>query len=199
VFVPRLWNETIAAHRREVRDAILSTAAALADARGVRALTMSQIAEEAGIARATLYRYFPDVEAILRAWHERRIAAHLEHLAQARDGAAPAERVDAVLHAYALVAHERHGRHNPELAAFLHRDEQLVHAQHRLRKLIRDVLAEAARAGRVRSDIAPEELASFCLHALAAASDMRSRAAARRLVALTLAGLGANHSGRRDV
>ena len=33
--VPKLWSETIAAHRREVRDAILDTAAALVDEHGL--------------------------------------------------------------------------------------------------------------------------------------------------------------------
>jgi hypothetical protein len=32
-----------------------------------------------------LYKYFPDVEAVLDVWHERQIQAHLEHLAQVRD------------------------------------------------------------------------------------------------------------------
>src|SRR4051812_36263133 len=79
--VPRLWNDTIETHRREVRDAILQTTAALASKHGVTAVTMSQIAEETGIGRATLYKYFPGVEAILVAWHEQHVAAHLEHLA----------------------------------------------------------------------------------------------------------------------
>ena len=38
---------------------------------------MSQIAEQTGIGRATLYKYFPDVEAILLAWHERQVTGHL--------------------------------------------------------------------------------------------------------------------------
>jgi len=75
--MPKLWDETIEAHRRAVRDATLDTAAALVAERGLRAVTMSQIAEETGIGRATLYKYFPDVEAILVAWHERHISAHL--------------------------------------------------------------------------------------------------------------------------
>src|SRR5687767_4338176 len=58
--VPKLWNETIEAHRREVRDAILDTAAALLDEHGLRSVTMSQIAEQTGIGRATLYKYFSD-------------------------------------------------------------------------------------------------------------------------------------------
>ena len=98
--MPRLWNETIDAHRREVRDAILETTAALAAERGLLSVTMSQIAEETGIGRATLYKYFPDVEATLLAWHERQIAGHLEHLAQVgRGGGKAPERLRAVLEA----------------------------------------------------------------------------------------------------
>ena len=50
----------------------------LAAERGRRAVTMSPIAEETGIGRATLYKYFAGVEEILLAWHERQIIAHLE-------------------------------------------------------------------------------------------------------------------------
>jgi hypothetical protein len=71
--VPKLWNETIEAHRREVRDAILDTTATLVAEQGLRSVTMSQIADQTGIGRATLYKYFPDADTILRAWHERQI------------------------------------------------------------------------------------------------------------------------------
>ena len=188
--VPKLWNETIEAHRREVRDAILHTTAALVAAHGLHAVTMSQIAEEVGIGRATLYKYFPDIEAILVAWHEHQITGHLEHLAELRDKAGDAgERLEAVLKAYALISQESHGHHDTELAAFLHRDEQVARAQQQLRDMIRDLLTEAAEAGDVRDDVAPDELASYCLHALTAASSLPSEAAVRRLVTVTLAGL----------
>jgi AcrR family transcriptional regulator len=59
-----------------VRDATLDTTAALVAEHGLASVTMSQIAEQTGIGRATLYKYFPDVEAILVAWHERQIAGH---------------------------------------------------------------------------------------------------------------------------
>jgi hypothetical protein len=55
--------------------------------------------------------------------------------------------------------------------------------------MIRDLLAEATANGRIRDDIAPDELASYCLHSLAAASTLPSKAAVRRLVTVTLAGL----------
>jgi AcrR family transcriptional regulator len=188
--VPKLWTETIEAHRREVRDAIMDTTAARVAEHGLLSVTMSQVAEETGIGRATLYKYFPDVEAILFAWHERQIAGHLEYLAEVRDQASdPGERLKVVLENYALISQESRGHHDTELAAFLHRDEQVAQAQQHLREMIRDLLAEGARTGDVRGDIPPDELTSYCLHALTAASSLRSKAAVRRLVTITLAGL----------
>jgi AcrR family transcriptional regulator len=188
--VPRLWNETIQAHRHQVRDAILDTTAALVASHGLRSVTMSQIAERTGIGRATLYKYFPDVEAILLAWHERQITGHLDQLAAIRDQAGGArERLEAVLEAYALITHETRGHHDRELAAFLHRDGQVASAQQQLRALIRDLLAEAAATGELRDDVAADELTSYCLHALAAAGSLPSKAAVRRLVTVTLAGV----------
>ena len=188
--MPRLWNETIEAHRRAVRDAILDAAAALVAEHGLLSVTMSRIAQETGIGRATLYKYFPDVEAILLAWHERQISGHLEHLKEVRDRAGDAGgRLEAVLESYALIARESHGHHDAELAAFLHRDEQVARAWQQCRGMIRDLLAEGARSGEVRDDVAPDELAGYCLHALAAAGGLPSEAAVRRLVAVTVAGL----------
>ena len=185
--VPKLWNETIEAHRRDVRDAILDTTASLIIRHGLTSVTMSQIADETGIGRATLYKYFPDLQAVLVAWHERQVASHLEELAAIRDRAGdPVERLEAVLEAFALISHERHGS---ELAALLHRGEHVGRAHDQLAKFIRDLIAEGAKAGSLRDDVAPQELASFCLHALTAASALASKAAVRRLVTVTLAGL----------
>jgi len=188
--MPKLWNATIEAHRREVREAILETTAALVGKHGLRSVTMSQVAEEAGVGRATLYKYFSGVEAILFAWHERQITGHLEYLATVRDEADDASaRLEAVLEAFALISLESQGHRDTELAAFLHRDEQVARAQEQLRAMIRDLLTEGAEAGELRDDVAPDELASYCLHALAAASTLPSKAAVRRLVMVTLAGL----------
>ncbi|MQA85715.1 MAG: TetR family transcriptional regulator [Streptosporangiales bacterium] len=188
--MPKLWNETIEAHRRAVRVATLDTTAALVAERGLASVTMSQIAEKTGIGRATLYKYFPDVEAILLAWHERQVGSHLEHLARIRDQAGDAgERLAAVLEAYALIHHELRLVHGTQVAAFLHRGEHVARAQQHMRDFVRDLLTEAAKTGTLREDVAPDELASYCLHALTAASSLPSKAAVRRLVAVTLAGL----------
>jgi AcrR family transcriptional regulator len=180
-------DETIDAHRRAVRDAILDTTAVLVDRCGLRAVTMSEIAEEAGIGRATLYKYFPDVEAIMVAWHQRQVAGHLELLAELRDHAHDGgDPLRAVLQAYALIQHEHHGH---ELAAVLHRGEHVAQAEHDLRAFIRQLLVEGVERGQVRDDVAPDELAGYCLHALAAAGGLPSKAAVQRLVTVTLTGL----------
>lgn len=210
--MPKLWRATIEGHRREVHAAILETTAALVAEHGLTSVTMSQIAEETGIGRATLYKYFPDVEAILVAWHERLVQHHLARLTEIRDRSDdPGVRLEAVLQTYAEISHERsrghedgelaagshrsahagraHEHPRSEVGALVHRREHVARAERKLSALLRDVLREAAKAGKVRTDVAPEELARYCLHALAAASDLPSRSAVRRLVAVTLAGL----------
>jgi AcrR family transcriptional regulator len=185
--MPKLWNETIEQHRRAVRDAILDATGALVAEHGLASVTMSQIAEATGIGRATLYKYFADVEAILVAWHERQVTDHLEQLAEVRNRPGTAsERLQGVLEAYALISHHQHGT---ELAALLHRGEHVARAHQQLSDLIRDLLIEAVETGDVRDDVPPDELASYCLHALGAASRLASRDAVRRLVTVTLAGL----------
>ena len=190
--MPRLWDDTIQAHRRAVRDAILDTTAALVSEHGLLSVTMSQIAEATGIGRATLYKYFPDVEAILVAWHERQITAHLAQLAETprpgwrRWSAAPSRAGGLRAHLHDRFSHQHPG---PEVAALLHRGPHLTHAQRQVHDLIKELLTEVAAAGELRDDVAPDELASYCVHALGAASSLPSKAAVRRLVTVTLAGL----------
>ena len=186
--VPKLWNETIDAHRAAVRAATLEATVALVAEHGLAAVTMSQIAKQTGIGRATLYKYFPDVESILIAWHERHVADHLDQLTKVRDRSGdPGQRLEAVLQAFAMITYERPT--GGEVAALVHRGEHLERAEEHLKGLVRDLLAEAAQAGQVRGDITADELATYCLHALSAAGTLHSKAAVQRLVTLTLTGI----------
>lgn len=187
--MPKLWDETIEMHRLAVRDATLDTTAALVAEHGLASVTMSKIAEKTGIGRATLYKYFPDIQAILVAWHERMVGDHLRQLVAVRDQAGdPGQKLQAVLEAFALISHQRH---DGDLAALLHRGDHVARAHRHLRALIGELVAEGAKAGQLRTDIAPDELAAYCLHALTAASSLPSKAAVHRLVAVTLTGLRA--------
>jgi AcrR family transcriptional regulator len=189
--VPKLWNETIESHRREVRDAIMETTAALVFERGLRGVTMAQIADRTGIGRATLYKYFPDVDAILHSWHGQHVDSHLRELAQIRDAAGdPGDRLVKVLTRYAHIVRQRQAHsHDAELVKYLHPDHQVADAHGQLHGMIKQLISEAAQDGRLRDDVAPAELAGYCLHALNGAAALTSDAAVDRLVTLILDGL----------
>jgi hypothetical protein len=131
----------------------------------------------------------------------------------------PGGRLEAVLESYAAITYERaqghraghtraahaeaarharerhagpshsHERHSGEIAALVHRSEHVAGVEAQLIQFVSDVLQEAAKAGKVRRDVPPHELARFCLDALGAARALPSRPAVRRLVAMTLAWL----------
>ena len=181
--MPRLWDDSIATHRQAVRAATLDATAALVAERGLTGVTMSEVAKRAGLGRATLYKYFPDVEAILSAWHERQVGDHLAQLAEIW---ADTANLEAVLEAYAFICHE-HPASEP--AASLHRSEQVNRARDHLVDFLADLMTD------VRDDVPPKELAAYCVHALGAAGAVPSKAAVRRLVAVTLDGLRGQPGG----
>ena len=185
--MPRLWTDTIESHRAEVRDPILEAAAALATESGATKVTMTQVAERTGVGRATVYKYFDDVQAILIAWHEKQIAGHFAALEAAcgRPGDA-SERLELVLETYALLTFEHHGK---ELVALLARGEHAARANERFLGMLQTLLEEGAARRLLRDDVSASELASYCMHALSGAATFRSRAAVRRLVGVTMAGV----------
>jgi len=125
----------------------------------------------------------------MTAWHERQIAGHLQELVALRERpGSVGERLTAVLDAYALIQQRRHG-HDAEIGAALHRGDHVAHAEQHLLRFIGDLLAEGVEAGEVRDDVAADELAAYCLHALAAAGGLRSEDAVHRLVRVTVDGL----------
>lgn len=185
--MPKLWNETINAHKQAVDEAILAATAALIQEGGLGAVTMSAVAAAAGIGRATLYRYHPNVEAVLRAWHERVVGQHLAHLREVKNRPGnPLVRLEAVLGGLAVSAHMHEGT---DAAAMLHRGVHVARAHEELRALLADLLLEGVESGDVRADVTPGELALYCLHALGAASHVSSEAAVRSLVKVTVSGL----------
>jgi AcrR family transcriptional regulator len=185
----KLRNATVETHRRGERYMILSSTARLVARRGMKSVTMSQIAEITGVGRSALHRYFTDVGSILAAWQKEQIAAHLEQLAEVRTRASsPGECLEAVLDTYAQIVYAD-ASDGTDLATVLPRDLHGARALERLASFFEDVIREAASLGSVRTDIAPGELVAYCLHALGAAAQLPSKAAAQRLAVVVLGGL----------
>lgn len=191
--MPKLWNDTIESHRQAVRDAAMDAVAAIAAEKGLSGVTMSEIAEDAGIGRATLYKYFADLQQILLAWHEREISRHMRELQTARDRAPDA--LSALQDVFETYARNGPHKHREEaLAGFLHDQHHSARAHHHLHKLVSDLISKAAAAGSVRTDISAEELTHYCLSALSAGAHLDTAIAVKRLVTVTLDGLQASAS-----
>ncbi len=84
---PRTAPKQPRGHQRV--DLILDTAASIFAERGYEAATTNAIAEQAGISIGSLYRYFPDKEAILQAWAYRYTERVRTHFEQAFRNAGP--------------------------------------------------------------------------------------------------------------
>lgn len=187
--MPRIWSDTIDSHRRQVNDAILDATAQLIAEHGPMSVSMSAIAERAGIGRATLYKYFPDVESILVAWHQRDFAGHLQRLKTLTDS--DSATLDDVA---AFVRSQRH-HHEPAtrseaVGALAQTVADLGTIDGAIDGAIRDEIIGAlaslfrrlAHRQEVRTDYTPETLAQWLFHAVHAPSDMDDDAVAQLLI-----------------
>lgn len=75
------------------------------------------------------------------------------------------------------------------LRAVLHQGKHVAQAREHLLRLLRVVIEQCVKQGLFRSDVPSAELATYCLHALAAAASLRSSKAVRRLIDVILGGL----------
>src|SRR5688572_21432171 len=132
----------------ERRRRILDAARYLVLRQGLRATTMEAIAREAGVAKPTLYSYFPDKEAVFQGIVEELMAAVLKGFDAALNGEGDAvTRVGAALAAkYKTIARllegsphadELYGEHERSTAPVFRAVEQQVEAA------ITEVLAKA--------------------------------------------------------
>ncbi|MGE0457512.1 MAG: TetR/AcrR family transcriptional regulator [Bauldia sp.] len=164
----------------------MDRAVAIATTEGIHALTMARIAQEAGIGRATLYKYFKDVEDILASWHRRQIAAHLYELELVRARyASPIEGLREVLLSY---TNRGNREHDARLGRLLHAMPHIHEAQQHLLDFVTGIVAAAIEAGELDRSVSARLRAHFALGAIEAG--LSSRAQAQLLVDMIMRGLG---------
>lgn len=182
--MPKLWNDTVEEHREAVKQATIAATAALIGEHGLSDVTMAQIAKNAGIGRSTLYKYYPDVDAILADWHKREVGAHLNQIERmVGEAPDPASALRLTIRSYALNLHRGHGS---AIAAALHHGPHADAAKHHLVNLTASTIAEGTKRGLLRNDVPAWELAAFCVHACEAARHLPSKEAVTRLAELIL-------------
>ncbi len=180
--MPRITGPSIAAHVAHQEEAVVRAATELFAERGFAAVTMAEIAERVGLARSSLYRYFPDKDHILLAWLRRENAALVERSAAiARSEGPPTLRLRRWLRLqldYLLEPdHQLFTRIAVNLGDLRPEVFEAVVAEHRrLYATVEPIVAEALRArgrGRARRD--PALVSSFVVGLLRAAGDALGR------------------------
>jgi AcrR family transcriptional regulator len=158
-------------HRVRQGDAIAGAALALLLEQGASALSMAAIATAADISRQTLYRYYPDIDAVLVGVAEL-IASHDDHLdAHVRARPDPTAQLDALIHAVTAAA----GHDNPGGAALVATlppaaRNVLTRHEQRITDLLAEILSNGIGQGAFRPDLEPARDAALVL-GLAAAAD----------------------------
>lgn len=94
--MPRIKAASIAEHVAEQEQAVFTTAIRLFLERGYDHVTLGDIASEIGLARNSLYRYFPDKPHILLRWLQRELPRQAGRSAELLSGTGrPARRIEA--------------------------------------------------------------------------------------------------------
>lgn len=158
------WGDATASYRDRQRGAILGTALELLMGHGSAGMSMAALASAAGISRATLYRYFSDLDAVLVGIAEM-IAQHDEDLAAAVLSEPGARRqlrevVSALVSAHAgeaLPVEAIAGALPPAARELLEAHER------RTLHLIQDILERGRRSGELREDVDPEPDAALVI------------------------------------
>ena len=89
--MPRITADSVPEHVARQEAAVIDAAIRLFNERGVRDVNLGDIAKEVGLARNSLYRYFPDKAHILAAWFRITIAPLVEESNELAAADAPAQ------------------------------------------------------------------------------------------------------------
>lgn len=170
------WSDALKAHKARYRDRIIDAAIDLVAEEGVTKASMAGLAQRADIGRATVYKYFPDVEHALLA----HVAREIDECAE-RIEAACAEQTNLIdrIHAYvqAMIEHFAGSRHRLGWAtldqAELSSAAMLSVRDHitRLHLALAELLTEGVKDGTLRPDLDPDLNARLIVKVLGSMRD----------------------------
>ncbi len=88
--MPRIQADSVAEHVAQQEAAVFDAALRLFAERGYASVTLADVAAEVGLARSSLYRYFPDKAHILLRWFRTELPAQVERATALLGGDGPA-------------------------------------------------------------------------------------------------------------
>lgn len=171
--MPRLWEDSLVEHKQRLRQHVMAVAVDLVGTHGLGGVSMSQLAAAAGIGRATLYKYFPDVDSVITAWGAEQIGAYTKHVnAELAELTEPSARLHRFLELQ--VEHVAGHAHSFGVQALGSGNLSARAAEHvethraQLRSVVTAILRDGITAGEFRPDADPEVHAELILGLVAA-------------------------------
>ncbi|HEX4816782.1 MAG TPA: TetR/AcrR family transcriptional regulator [Nonomuraea sp.] len=151
--MPRISAATIGEHRAQTRDRILRAVSRLSSVQGIDAISLTDVANEAGISRTVLYNYFPDKAALLLAFTEQVTRYFIERYErELPENASPADRLRAFvrLQLAGLLAYPHPGA--ADLSAALGPDayQQLAEHVEPMQRILVEILRSGVASGEFR-------------------------------------------------
>ena len=178
--------------RDHVAVLILERAAALLAQNGPAAASMADIAQAAGVGRATLYRHFPTRDALLEALAAAAVEDLGDRLAEAGLDAVPVrEAVARVCRAFVTT-----GGKYLALMRTGHKPTDPDAVDRRIGTPLRTLLQRGAEEGALRSDLTPELMAVFFSALIETGLTLAARIGAEQAAA-TVAALFLDGAGTR--
>jgi AcrR family transcriptional regulator len=148
--MPKITAPTLEQHRSETIDRLLDAISELVMSRGYSAVSLADVAQQAGLARTAIYNYFPDRESLLFLWTEREVRRAIAVLEQEiAEAPTSAEKLKAFVR---LQLHDFARRHLPpgqEVIQFLQPDTYGRFMQHiePLEQILVGILRDGADTG----------------------------------------------------
>jgi AcrR family transcriptional regulator len=148
--MPRISAATIGEHRAQTRDRILQAVSRLSRAQGIDAISMTDVAHEAGITRTVLYNYYPDKAALLLAFTERVTHYFIDNYERELPaGASPADRLRVFvrLQLAGLLAHPHPGAAGLSAALGPDAYQQLAEHVAPMQRILVEILESGIESG----------------------------------------------------
>lgn len=148
--MPKIIGGSLEQHREQTRRRIFEALVALLANQSFEAVTMADLAAEAGIGRTAIYNHFADKDAVVVAFASEETERYLDRLAEALEPAeSPAEAMGIYVTEHLSSSDEFHFGFGPELYAMLSRESLAEIREHvmAVEAVLRSIIEDGQQAG----------------------------------------------------
>lgn len=148
--MPKIIGGSLEEHREQTRRRVFEALTSLLAQRSFDALTMADLAAEAGMGRTAIYNHFADKDAVVVAFASSETTRYLDRLGAALEGAdGPADAMRVYVNEHLSSSDEFHFGFGPELYGMLSRESIAEIREHvmAVEAVLRGIIDEGVAAG----------------------------------------------------